>query len=176
MLRLMPTSSNVKPGLRRERIAGAALVAPGRIIRTPRLLHFASIQPVIFLVLFRYVFGGAIHTPGLHLRELPAAYTRVIRGIASDAARQALEELMTTLFGFRDEFVDGLLDQGRAEGEALGQARGEARMLLRVLEARGFTVPGDIRERVISCTDTAQLEAWSDLAATATSVNEVFGD
>jgi hypothetical protein len=105
-----------------------------------------------------------------------AAYTRVIRGTASDAARQALEELMTTLFGFRDEFVDGLLDQGRAEGEARGQARGEARMLLRVLEARGFTVPGHIRERVTSCTDTAQLEAWGELAATATSVNEVFGD
>jgi ABC transporter DrrB family efflux protein len=35
-----------------------------RIIRTPRLLYFASIQPVIFLILFRYVFGGAITTPG----------------------------------------------------------------------------------------------------------------
>lgn len=35
-----------------------------RIIRTPRLLYFASIQPVIFLILFRYVFGGAIATPG----------------------------------------------------------------------------------------------------------------
>jgi ABC transporter DrrB family efflux protein len=35
-----------------------------RILRTPQLLYFASIQPVIFLVLFRYVFGGAIHTPG----------------------------------------------------------------------------------------------------------------
>jgi ABC-2 type transport system permease protein/oleandomycin transport system permease protein len=36
-----------------------------RILRTPRLLYFASVQPVIFLVLFRYVFGGAISTPGL---------------------------------------------------------------------------------------------------------------
>jgi hypothetical protein len=79
---------------------------------------------------------------------------------------------MTSLFSIRDEFVDGLLDQGRAEGEA----RGEAHMLLRVLAARGFTVPGHIRERVTSCTDTAQLEAWGELAATATSVNEVFGD
>ena len=35
-----------------------------RIVRTPRLLYFASIQPVIFLILFRYVFGGAIRTPG----------------------------------------------------------------------------------------------------------------
>jgi ABC transporter DrrB family efflux protein len=35
-----------------------------RIMRTPRLLYFASIQPIVFLVLFRYVFGGAIHVPG----------------------------------------------------------------------------------------------------------------
>jgi ABC transporter DrrB family efflux protein len=35
-----------------------------RIVRTRRLLYFASIQPIIFLVLFRYVFGGAIHIPG----------------------------------------------------------------------------------------------------------------
>jgi ABC transporter DrrB family efflux protein len=36
-----------------------------RIVRTPQLLVFASIQPVIFVVLFRYVFGGAIHAPGM---------------------------------------------------------------------------------------------------------------
>ncbi|HJV05544.1 MAG TPA: ABC transporter permease [Actinomycetota bacterium] len=32
--------------------------------RTPQLLVFATIQPVIFVLLFRYVFGGAIHVPG----------------------------------------------------------------------------------------------------------------
>ena len=35
-----------------------------RITRTPRLLAVSSIQPVMFVLLFRYVFGGAIHTPG----------------------------------------------------------------------------------------------------------------
>ncbi len=34
------------------------------IIRTPQLLVFASIQPIMFVLLFRYVFGGAIVTPG----------------------------------------------------------------------------------------------------------------
>ena len=28
-------------------------------LRTPQLLIFSSIQPVIFVLLFRYVFGGA---------------------------------------------------------------------------------------------------------------------
>lgn len=34
-----------------------------RILRTPRLLIFASIQPVLFVLLFRYVFAGAIKVP-----------------------------------------------------------------------------------------------------------------
>jgi hypothetical protein len=91
-------------------------------------------------------------------------YTRLIRATASPAVRRALEELMATVF--RDEFVDGLLDQGRAAGEAA--------MLLRVLAARGFTVPDDIRQRVQSCADLAQLEAWGDRAVTARSVEELF--
>lgn len=32
--------------------------------RQPQLLVFATIQPVIFILLFRYVFGGAISAPG----------------------------------------------------------------------------------------------------------------
>src|ERR1035437_4720652 len=39
-----------------------------RYVRLPRLLFFSSIQPVMFLLLFNYVFGGAlggsIHVPG----------------------------------------------------------------------------------------------------------------
>ena len=35
-----------------------------RILRTPQLLVFSSIQPVMFVLLFRYVFGGAIPIPG----------------------------------------------------------------------------------------------------------------
>jgi len=32
--------------------------------RVPQLLVFSTIQPVIFVVMFRYVFGGAINVPG----------------------------------------------------------------------------------------------------------------
>jgi ABC-2 type transport system permease protein/oleandomycin transport system permease protein len=34
------------------------------LFRTPQALIFATIQPVIFVLLFRYAFGGAIHVPG----------------------------------------------------------------------------------------------------------------
>ena len=91
-------------------------------------------------------------------------YTRLIRATASTAVRRVLEELMATVF--RDEFVDGLLDQGRAEGEAV--------MLLRVLAARGFAVPDEIRQLIQSCKDLTQIEAWGDRAATAESLEDVF--
>src|SRR5437867_8328446 len=32
--------------------------------RVPQLLVFSTIQPVIFVLMFRYVFGGAINVPG----------------------------------------------------------------------------------------------------------------
>jgi ABC transporter DrrB family efflux protein len=34
-------------------------------LRVPQLLIFSTIQPVVFVLLFRYVFGGAIQVPGL---------------------------------------------------------------------------------------------------------------
>ena len=37
-----------------------------RYVRLPQLLVFSTIQPVLFLLLFTYVFGGAIKTPGLN--------------------------------------------------------------------------------------------------------------
>lgn len=72
---------------------------------------------------------------------------------------------------FRDEFIDGYIDKGRAEGEL----REASRMLLRICAARGFTVPDDVRERVTSCTDVTQLEAWADAAVVATNLREIFG-
>jgi len=34
-------------------------------VRVPQLIFFSSIQPILFVLLFRYVFGGAIQVPGL---------------------------------------------------------------------------------------------------------------
>ncbi len=36
-----------------------------RYVRLPQLLVFATVQPVVFLLLFTYVFGGAINVGGL---------------------------------------------------------------------------------------------------------------
>ncbi len=36
-----------------------------RLVRVPTLLVFATVQPVLFVLLFTYTFGGAIHVPGV---------------------------------------------------------------------------------------------------------------
>ena len=35
-----------------------------RILRTPQLVFFSTIQPIMFVLLFNYVFGGAINPTG----------------------------------------------------------------------------------------------------------------
>ncbi|MEU7138030.1 hypothetical protein ABZ942_01125 [Nocardia sp. NPDC046473] len=98
-------------------------------------------------------------------RETRTTYTRFVQHAATNAARKALEELMASPT-YRDDFVDGLLEQGRAEGEA--------RSLLRVLTARGFAVPDHLRTHILSSADTAQLEAWMDKAVVADSLDAIF--
>ena len=60
------------PSRRRSKLAWAAAdslaVAKRNVIgmtRRPQVLAFATIQPVLFVLLFRYVFGSSIHIPGV---------------------------------------------------------------------------------------------------------------
>jgi hypothetical protein len=92
------------------------------------------------------------------------------------AARALLEALMAT--GFKDDFVERYKAEGRAEGVAQGKAedvaQGKASMVLRILAARGFDVPGKVREAVMSCTDLRQLDRWGEAAATAAALGDIF--
>ncbi|WP_239080400.1 ABC transporter permease [Paractinoplanes brasiliensis] len=36
-----------------------------RLVRVPTLIAFATVQPIMFVLLFTYTFGGAIHPPGV---------------------------------------------------------------------------------------------------------------
>ncbi len=44
-----------------------------KILRRPMYVVYLFVQPVIFVLLFRYVFGGAINTGTSQLRQLPDA-------------------------------------------------------------------------------------------------------
>ena len=70
------STRELSPALPRERswlpvptvIADAVAIAWRGLItyrRVPQLLVFSTIQPVVFVLMFRYVFGGAIRVPGV---------------------------------------------------------------------------------------------------------------
>jgi ABC transporter DrrB family efflux protein len=62
------TASTVAGTGRPARMLAATVVITGRnlrrLVRVPTLLAFATVQPVLFVLLFTYAFGGAVHVPG----------------------------------------------------------------------------------------------------------------
>jgi hypothetical protein len=93
--------------------------------------------------------------------------TAIILRLASDAGRQILESMMTTNEN-ELTFVERMFEQGVAEAKA------EA--VLKVLDGRKLAPSQEQRQRVTSCTDSAQLDRWFDRAITAGTADEVFAD
>jgi hypothetical protein len=71
-------------------------------------------------------------------------------------------------------------DKGHAKGRTEGRTEGratEARLLLhKVLAARSFAVPQDVRARIDGESDVTRLESWIEAAVTAPSLGDVFRD
>jgi ABC-2 type transport system permease protein/oleandomycin transport system permease protein len=64
-------------------IADTLTVAKRNLIamrRVPQVLVFSTIQPVLFVLMFRYVFGGAIQVPGLRYVDylMPGIFAQTI--------------------------------------------------------------------------------------------------
>ena len=74
----------------------------------------------------------------------------------------------------KDEFRTEMLRDSAARGQAIGEAIGEARAILTVLEARGVTVPDEVCELFLNCSNTDQVHTWLVRAITATTVDEVI--
>jgi len=76
-----------------------------QIPRIPELLIFATIQPIMFVVLFVYVFGGAINTPGFAYVQflLPGVF---VQTVAFGGA--------ATGIGLADDLQKGLVDRFRS--------------------------------------------------------------
>jgi hypothetical protein len=119
-------------------------------------------------------------------------YTHLVRAAAPVAARVLLEAAMA--IAFKDDFIERYKAEGRAEGVAQGKAagvaqgkaagveqgkaegvaQGKATLVLRILAARGFEITSHVRETVMACTDSGQLDRWGEAAATAASLEDVF--
>src|SRR6266487_156573 len=77
-----------------------------RLVRVPTLAAFATAQPVMFVLLFTYAFGGAIHPPGVqHYIDylLPGIFVLAIAFGASQ-----------TGVAIADDLATGMIDRFRA--------------------------------------------------------------
>lgn len=107
--------------------------------------------------------------------DIALLYAGYVLELLPIAAKKHLEDLMTTQpFTYSSEFTDRYVEKGRAEGHAEGRAAAEAESVLRVLDARGISVPDPVRDRVRSCTDSDQLAEWLRRAATADTAEDLF--
>jgi ABC-2 type transport system permease protein/oleandomycin transport system permease protein len=75
------------------------------IIRRPQLLGFATIQPVLFVLMFRYVFGGSIRVPG-------ASYTDYL--MAGIFVQTVMFGAQNTAIGMAEDLHNGLIERFRS--------------------------------------------------------------
>jgi hypothetical protein len=97
--------------------------------------------------------------------------TTIILRLATDAARQILEAMMTTS-EYEKTFIERIHDQGIAEGEA----KGKAEAVLKLIDARHLAPSKEQRQQITSCTDATQLDLWFDRAITVGTAAEIFAD
>jgi ABC-2 type transport system permease protein/oleandomycin transport system permease protein len=97
---------------RRSKLAWAAAdstaVAKRNLIgmtRRPQVLGFATIQPVLFVLLFRYVFGSSIHIPGV-------SYTNYL--MAGIFVQTVMFGAQNTAVGMAEDLHNGLIERFRS--------------------------------------------------------------
>ncbi len=73
--------------------------------RLPEAIFFSSVQPIMFVLLFRYVFGGAIPTPGYHYVQflMPGIFVQTV----------AFGSIGTAI-GLAEDLQKGLIERFRA--------------------------------------------------------------
>jgi ABC transporter DrrB family efflux protein len=100
-----------EPTLRRLRLAGADVATLTRRemmiwVRNPAFIVFAIVQPVMFVLLFRYVFGGAIHV------AVPGGYVDFL--MPGIIAQSAAFGSFGTAIALARQIQRGLIDRLRA--------------------------------------------------------------
>ncbi|HEX2064565.1 MAG TPA: ABC transporter permease [Acidimicrobiales bacterium] len=76
-----------------------------RYVRIPTLVAFSTIQPVMFVLLFAYVFGGAVNIPGVKYIDflMPGVFVQTV-----------VFGAMQTGVGLADDLTRGMVDRFRS--------------------------------------------------------------
>ena len=81
-----------------------------RVVRLPELILFSTVQPVMFLLLFNYVFGGAINLGG----EGPLAISYIDWLIPGVLVQSAVFGATATALGMTEDLAAGVIDRFRS--------------------------------------------------------------
>jgi len=100
-----PTFTRIGPALTVRHAAILTKRNVLRIIRIPQLLVFSTIQPVMFVLLFAYVFGGAIQVPGVNYIDF------LIPGIF---VQTSVFGSTNTSIGLTEDLQAGIIDRFRS--------------------------------------------------------------
>jgi ABC-2 type transport system permease protein/oleandomycin transport system permease protein len=77
-----------------------------RLVRVPTLIAFATVQPILFVLLFTYAWGGAVHPPGV-TRYIDYALPGIwVLAIAFGASQTGV--------ALADDLATGMIDRFRA--------------------------------------------------------------
>ena len=103
------TAATVRIGAPGRLLANTATITGRnlrRLVRIPTLIAFATVQPVMFVLLFTYAFGGAIHPPGVD-RYIDYALPGIwVLAIAFGASQTGV--------ALADDLATGMIDRFRA--------------------------------------------------------------
>jgi ABC transporter DrrB family efflux protein len=105
-----------------------------QLARVPEVLIFSTIQPVMFVLLFRFVFGGSINTPGTDYIQflMPGIFVQTVTFT-----------LAGTAVGLAEDMTKGLIDRFRSlpisrSAVVLGRTLGDAALNIVVLLVMGL--------------------------------------
>jgi ABC-2 type transport system permease protein len=106
-----------------------------QLARVPEVLVFSTIQPVMFVLLFRYVFGGSIAT------EQPGGYVQLL--MPGIFVQTVAFTLAATASGLAEDMKKGLIDRFRSLPIArsaliLGRTLGDSLLNIVVLAVMGI--------------------------------------
>ena len=105
------------------------------LTRVPEVLIFSTIQPVMFVLLFRYVFGGSIST------DQPGGYVQLL--MPGIFVQTVAFTLAGTASGLAEDMKKGLIDRFRSlpisqSALVLGRTLGDSLLKIVVLEVMGI--------------------------------------
>jgi hypothetical protein len=96
-------------------------------------------------------------------------------GLGTVPAAHLWRDLMSVdLNFFRSETSQRIRDKGREEGQEEGQVKARAEDILRILDRRGVELTDGERDRIVRCTDLAELGLWFDRVLDVDNADDLF--